>query len=189
MKRTMLIAMAVMMCASLAAAQGGWIQIAADLGGVSCTYTTASGTMNFVYQIHQASPGTTLSRYKLLPSAPAQYIWIFDNFLPNSAIGSSPAGVAVAYGSCKVSPWNIGSSGWTMLDFGGCTSLTVVFDPASTSGTIESIDCTLPVPLKFVAGGSVLTYNAGGAYTCDPICGQITPIRDSSWGRVKKLYN
>ena len=189
MKKVLLLTLVVVMCASLAYAQGGWIQLAADPGGVNCTFTNASGSFNFVYAIHQASPGTTLSRYKVLPSNPAQFIWVFDNFLPNSAIGSSPLGVAVAYGSCKASPWPIGSSGYTMLDFGGCVSLTVVPDPASTSGTIESIDCTLPVPLKFVAGGSVLTFNANGAYPCNPACGQVIPVRDTSWGRVKSLYN
>ena len=170
-------------------AQGGRIQLAGDPGGLTCEFTNASGSFNFVYQIHQASPGTTLSRYMLQPSNAPSFIWVFDNYLPHSAIGSAPLGVAVAYGACKASPVVIGHSGYTMLDFGGCESLRVVPDPASTSGTIESIDCSLPTPLKFVAVGSVLTYKVLGTYVCRPAaCGQIIPVRDTSWGRIKALY-
>ena len=188
-----------LMCANLAYAQGGWIQLAGDPGGLTCQISNATGSFNLVYQIHQSSPGTTLSRYALAPSNPAAFVWVFDNYLPNAALGSAPTGVAIAYGGCKASPWMIGFSGYTMLASTQCEYLDVVPDPASTSGTIESIDCTLPVPLKFLAGCDILTFNPNGAYTCNPPCGrfgpgsfdcgQTVPIRDTSWGRVKSLYN
>ena len=191
MKRLLYITISLLyvMSAGLAHAQGGWIQLAADVGGASCAFTNATGSFNLAYQIHQASPGTTLSRYMVAPSNPAAFVWLFDNYVPWTAIGSAPAGVAVAYGACKVSPVVIGFSGYTMFAAGRCESLEVVPDPASTSGTIESIDCTLPTPIKYIAGSSLLHHNPGGAYICIPLCGHEPPVENTSWGKIKTLYN
>ena len=185
------------MGAGLAYAQGGWIQLAADPYGISCQYSNATGSFNFVYQIHQSSPGTTLSRYALVPSNPAAFVWVFDNYLPNAHIGSAPTGVTVAYGACKASPWVIGFSGYTMSATTQCEWLDFAPHPDATTGMVESIDCTLPTPVTYEAGCAILVYRPPGAacnVPCGAIlgggypCGHAVPVRDTSWGRVKTLY-
>lgn len=172
MKKVLLLTLVIMMCSSMAFAQGGWIQLAADPGGASCNIAALGVQM---YMIHQASPGTTLSRYKIDTSnVTGGAVWLADNVSPYSAIGNTSTGISVAYGSCKVSPLPIGFTLYLALGTPApCDYLEVVPDPAATSGGIESVDCTLPLPLKFAAGGSILTIDALGGSSCSPGCGQV----------------
>ena len=116
--------------------------------------------------------------------------WVADNYAPWSAIGSSPNGVAVAYGTCSLSPIVIGHSIYSAPASVPCDYIQVVPHPTATSGAIESVDCTLPTPITYVTGGSILTIDPAGGHLCDPCCGFCgLPTSDSSWGRIKRLYN
>ncbi len=104
-----------------ASAQGGWVQLASDAYGFSCQNHAAG--INTVYQIHQASPGTTLIRYRIVPSNPLALVWQSDSYAPWLAIGSAPTGVTVAYGECQASPVVIGHSVYNVLSEFPCEVL------------------------------------------------------------------
>jgi len=172
--------------ANLAHAQGGWIKLASDLGGGGCNFSTAG--LIQVYQFHQSSPATTLSRYKIDDSNANSVVWLADNYGVYFPLGEANTGVTVAYGFCVVSPFLIGSSTYLYNSLSGGTTcdgwLEVVPDPKATSDTVESIDCSVPTPIKYVAGSSVATL---GVLDCTPGCGQV-PVLDTSWGKIKSLY-
>jgi len=59
----------------------------------------------------------------------------------------------------------------------------MVPDPAAPTGQIEGVDCATT---KTFPNGSSLTFDYDG--TCPP-CGEIVPVEETNWGRVKSLYS
>ena len=171
------------LCATLAYGQGGWIRLSIAPNDYNCN-ASATGFLT-VYQVHELTPATTLSRYKIENSSPT-VTWLADNYLPWLHLGSSPNGVVISYGACQAAPVVIGFTLYNVTST-TCATLQVVPDPDEPTGAIVTLDCSLPEPLKYVAGGGSFTvfgvWDFGGCH-CAP-----TPVETTTWGRIKALYD
>ena len=170
--------------AAFAQWQPGSLDITSDVGGTDCNLGDAPPFQS-IYVFHTNTNGSTLARYRVNPSGGVTATWLADNTAPYQSIGSSPAGIATAYGACVSGSFLINTMTYiTSGNIPACETLQVVEDPTSTSGQVEFIDCSLPVPVKAtvpVAGTAI--FNNDGSCQCN------IPVRDTTWGKVKRLYN
>jgi hypothetical protein len=182
MKKVLILALAIVMSASLAFAQnGGHIGLYSDAPGYSdCNLVPIIG-INNVYVVHTTSVTSTSAQFKVENNWLAALAFP-PNWGTNLAIGDPYVGVAITYAGCKPMPYLLGT-----LQFfnqgvvGPCgASLQVVADPVHPSGSVVTVDCDFVLQL---ATGGLLTVN-GNAIDCPCIIG----TEESSWSKVKALY-
>ena len=189
MKKILLLVMGVVMLMSVnAVAQNvGAIMLYTDPAGTTCNLTTDPAVPVTVYVFHSFHTGVSASRF-MIENKGTNWLYLFESPQGGAQpIGDTNAGASFAYPSCQASDYNFVNVTYQAVGAAGvCSSLEVVPDPASLSGTIEATDCSFPFPLKFTADGSNLTVNCPDL----PLqCGRIVPVESTSWGRVKALYN
>jgi hypothetical protein len=179
MKRSVLIAIALISIASLAFAQAGSIGLFADPGGTACTFTD-TGSLVQVYYFHLNVPGATASQWRLdLGGLPWVHLGDTMNF--PTVIGTSIGGISIGYGGCFPAPIALGVSNFFGSVAPTCSMISIVADPASLSGEIEGVDCGTPALKVFPTGGS-------GYVNADASCECNIPVEETTWGGVKALY-
>ncbi len=181
MKRVLLLSLGIILSAGMAFGQAGYIGLYSDFGYTNCTMYDTPG-LQTIYAVHKASTGSTASQFRIAvdPGMTCITVGVINGF--PTTIGSPETGISVAYGACFSSDillltWNFLCSGTSAT----CSMLRIVPDPSALSGTIEVVDCD---QFKLVGGGSIMYVNPDG--NCD--CGEIVPVRESSWGAIKSLY-
>ena len=179
MKRSMLIAFCLLFGASMAFAQAGAVGVFADPGGTDCNLVDAGGLVS-VSLVHVFTTGSTASQFMLVP--PTGWVHLGDMWNFQATVGVSITGVSVGYGACYVGPISLGTVNFFGSVSPACTLVSIVADPAAPSGLIEGVDCVEPFPNKFFPTGGSAIVNSDG--TCD--C--LIPVRDTTWGGVKALY-
>jgi len=181
----LVLSVAVVMSASASFAQGvDAIMLYSDnITFADCNLVDgAPGILN-VYAVHAFVVGATAAQFAITESHTMAYVaWTANHQV---AVGNDPRiGVAVTYDlGCEAGPILVG---WIAYFAAGsspvCSNITVVPDPIAASGRIEGVDCFF---VSTFPNASVLTIN--GDVTCT--CGEQTPTEETSWGRVKALYN
>lgn len=179
MKRSLLIAVCLALCASLSFAQGGSIMLFNSTAANDCDmYDSAPGLIS-VYVIHMYAPCVTASEF-MVGQFGTVLTYIADTVTPPFlAIGNSQSGITIAYGGSYASPIHI----LTIQYFGSgisppCTHLQVVAHPAV--GAIQAVDCaTTIVP---ATGGDIVMNPVPPDCVCN------IPVKETTWGQLKSLY-
>lgn len=186
MKNILVLSTCVLFCASLSYGQAGYIGLYSDVVGTDCTMTDVPGPCS-VYVVHKGTAGATLSQFMIQDVGLNSTIFLNDVFSPGRLwTGSSHAGVVVTYGACYATDVLVITMQYLCQGTADpCATTRVVPDPAAPSGTIEVMDCASPSN-TLVGNGSILNWNDTGS--CNPGCGQIIPVEDTSWGEIKALY-
>jgi len=203
MKKILILALAVVMSASVVYAQpGGVIGLYSDPAYCSCDLTpdVAYATYN-VYVVHYLAANARASQWKLtnnitgalLNEGPA-------NWGTNLILGDLHAGVTVTYVGCKALPWLVATIPYFYYGTPGtdptCTySLFIEPDPGSASGQVESLDCD---GVTQIATGLSLTFfgdpvmcpcsfaNCRACAAGNQSC--IVGTEQTSWSKIKSLY-
>ena len=161
--------------------QGGYIGLYADEEGTQCNVTDAgTGEVN-VYVVHKATTGAAASEWKIVADGGFAMAYLGESW-EVTAMGDTRSGATVSYGGCMSSPVLLCTV--TYMSYGvstSCSSLQVVPDPSSTSGTIEVVDCSSN---RISASGGKLIVNPDGSCPC----GQANSFRDTDWGRIKAMF-
>ncbi|NIO28521.1 MAG: hypothetical protein GTO29_08210 [Candidatus Latescibacteria bacterium] len=184
MKRVLLLAVFSILIGSVVTAQPGSIGLFADPGGTTCDVYDEPGTVT-VYVLHLSSPGATGSCFRVdWLSWGVTMMYMCETVTPPYlSIGSSDAGIAIAYGSCVVSPHMILAIQFCALGTTPpCSYIQVVAD--TTYYDVPGIwvrDCGTP-PSTLRARGGDAVINPDATCYCD------VPVEETSWGRVKLLY-
>lgn len=170
MKRFVLVAMALMLCASMAFAQQS-VMVFSDLGGASCSWTDAAPALQPVYVFHTNTAGATAGEWTLVP--PASWSYLGESSPFTLVIGSSINGISISYQAClfgtfQLSTVNFFSSGLE----GPCTLFGIE--------GIQIIDC---------AQGREFPDGGHGIVNPDPSCECDVPVEETTWGGIKALYN
>jgi hypothetical protein len=180
-KALILLALLVAVPAAGALAQAGYIGLYADEAGTACSVADPGGGQVNVYVIHQAVSGAAASQWRIAPGAGFAMTYLGESS-PVVAMGDTQSGVSASYGSCLASPILLATV--TYLSHGtsaSCSYLDVIADPASSTGTIEVVDCS---SVRLTGVGSRLYVNPDESCPC----GQANPTRDTDWGRIKAMY-
>ena len=185
MKRSLLIAFVLLFGANIVTAQPpGSIGLFVDPGGTICdVYDQLPGLVT-VYVVHMYTPGATGSRFMVNHwSWGAALIHLGETVTPPYiGIGSYTTGITIGYNACVPSPNMI-----MKLDFFGngisatCSYIQVVPDPLAVPPGIYVMGCTAPLNWAPATGGDVVV-------NPDPSCMCDIPVQETTWGRVKALY-
>jgi hypothetical protein len=188
MKKTLILALGILMCASLASAQyGGQVSLYSDVGYTDCNLVETVGGINVVYMVHDMALEATASQFSVAMNWPTATAFP-PSYGTNLVIGSSPlTGIAVTYAGapCRTLPWLIGT--WQFFvaaDTPPCTfALEVQPDPNAEDygGTeILTVDCASNL---LIGSGGKLTVD--GDETCPCL---IIANEETSWSQIKALY-
>jgi hypothetical protein len=182
MKCLLLIAVSLVFCAGMASAQSGYIGLFVDFGSYAdCDYVDAGAALIPVYVVHKMTPGAVASQFKLVSGGGFTMIYTGEIVAMPTVIGSTYAGISLAYGGCRSSDILLVTINYfAMGSSPSCAYLEVVPDPSAPSGTIEVIDCGY---VKLIGGGSRLYVNPDGSCSC-----QVVPVEETTWGHIKTLY-
>lgn len=184
MKKALLLVLALgmVMTASLAFAQNGAIILYSDNTTLSSCNIPADAGLFYVTAVHELHPGATASQFKFQNNGTTM-IYLADTNYFSLVIGNTQAGVAVSYGGCLNGQIMVVTALYNGIGTSpACSSIEVVPDPAAPSGNIEAVDCNTT---KVFPNGSLLTIK--GDLSCP--CGEIVPVEETNWGRVKSLYS
>ncbi len=182
MKKIILLTLVIMICASIAYGQAGYIGLYMDPIYTLCDILDVAPALVPVYAVHKACPGAVASQWKVMPGGGFNCTYTGEIVALPTSIGSTQSGISIAYGGCLPSDILLVTINYFCMGASPpCASLTVVPDPAAPSGTIEVIDCFY---VKLVGGGGIFYMNPDGSCDC-----RWTPVKDSSWGQIKALYN
>ena len=185
MKKTLILSLMLLFCASLAFGQAGGILLSGGTDSAWDGTCAITAGYNWIWVIHQYTPGATGSQWKIAKSAGNTCSKVAGNdfFTP---IGTAFDGVAYAYGGCFPSDIVIANMLANCIGSAACSYLEVVPDPAAISGQIDVTDCSAGTPLYPGGGtGSKLYFNppVEGCGTCG------LPTKDTNWGKIKAMYN
>ena len=185
-KRSLLIAFCLVLCASTAFAQRGLgsIDVFTDLTSFSCDFTDTGGLLQVHVFVTHANDGTTAAQWMMkIPSA-WTYLGTTSPF--QTVIGDPLNGISIAYGQCLTGDFLIATVNF--LGDGGspvCSHIRIVPDPTAPSGLIEIVDCqTEPEKWLFYPLGVGVV---NGDARC-PCGGWPWPVQETTWGKVKALY-
>jgi hypothetical protein len=189
MKKILILALAMVMSASVVYAQaGGEIGLFGDVGYSECNLAPDAPYTDYnVYIVHVLATEMNSSQFKLvtdLAGAPLNQGTI--SFSTNLTLGDLFAGITVTYVGCRTLPWLIATIPYFYYGTPGtepaCTySMHIEADPGAETGQVEGVTCG---GVKEVALGSSLTF--WGSQDCP--CGPIVKTQDSSWSKIKSLY-
>jgi len=183
MKRIVLVSIAVLALATTVFAQNGRVMLYSDPGFLSCNSDNPAVTFT-AYVVHDGHPGAMAVQYAITDDTGGALSYLADINPWALVIGNSQAGVAVSYGGCQAGQVHAQSILYSVLSNPPvCSTVSVidVIDPDQGPG-IYGVDCLQPIlrPLN----GSVLTFNEDGSCAC----GEVVPVEETNWGRVKALY-
>jgi hypothetical protein len=163
----------------------GSIGVFSDPGGTNCDiYDFAPGLIT-VYVVHVNSTGATAAQFRVdnVSWGAGTLTFLGEISAYPTVIGNSQSGISIGYGACIVSPnllltINYFGSGLTPP----CSYIKVVPDPqAIPPGNVLVVDCGIPAA-KWTATGGAMVVNPLESCLCD------IPVQETTWGRVKSLY-
>jgi hypothetical protein len=182
MKRVVLIAVALMLAATVASyAQQGSIMVFTNTNANSCDFIDLGDlSVVRVYIYHMYTAGSGASQWML--EVPADWEFIGDTKYYTLVIGTSTEGCAVSYGGCASGDLLLIRAsffGSPLIDgTPACTYISIVAAPGQPG--VRSVDC---VDNSYVIPGGQGIVNSDGTCDCD------VPVSESTWGAIKAQYN
>lgn len=164
-----------------AAAQMDEILLFSDANYTDCTLVDKSPGEVSVYVVHRVGGGRAGSQFQVLADDGVGLMYLGESSPYAIVIGSTQTGISVSYGECPYSDVLVATINYfTAGTSSTCSTLRVVPDPNSLTGTIEIATCDLN---KLEASGSRMVVNSDGS--CD--CGSNTQLLN--WGKIKSKYD
>jgi hypothetical protein len=183
MRKALLLTLIVLCSASLAFAQNGSIGLFSDPGATDCNlYDTVMG-LETVYVVHVNAIGATASQFMVVADPCFTAGKVGENYDFTLVIGSFTGGISFSYQTCLTGNISLGNiSYFGQGTSGTCCYLHVVPDPnAIPAGEVWTVDCNTPNNLVAVPGGEMVV-------NPDQSCMCTTPTVDSTWGKIKSMY-
>jgi hypothetical protein len=184
MKRLLVIAFAVLVCAGSSMAQGGLIGLYADPAGTQCNVYDIPGLVN-IYVLHLYYPhGATSAQFMVNPVDGASFTFLTDVIpYPYIAFGNSQTGITVGFPVCTPTPHLVLTIQYFAQGLSPiCSSYRVFPDPAAIPpGQVWITDCT-PSYTQIPATGGLIYVNPNAECTCT------VPVKATTWGGLKALY-
>jgi len=161
--------------------QAGAIVLAGDSQGIDCNLSDTSAGMCAFYVVHVGTSGATASQFSAPAPACFTGSWLSDTTIFPVTVGDSQNGVSIGYGPCTPGPVHILTINFFCQGMSqNCCYYSVKPHPDVTSGTVEMVDCTYTT-LQAKGGFGII--NSTSECECGP------PTRDSTWGRVKSIFD
>jgi hypothetical protein len=189
MKRILLLTTVMVLGATMAFAQGGYVGIFnSPVPGPNpldnCHLPDNVAGLCSYYVIHMGTPGATATQFSAPQPACMLAVFLSDTAVYPVTIGGSQGGVAIGYGACIGSPNNV-----LIINY-FCQALTppcceypILPDPNVPSGSIEVVDCLN----NLITGVGSQSGWINGDSSCP--CEEPVATEETTWGKVKALYS
>jgi hypothetical protein len=192
MKKGLLLALAILCCASLAFAQSpGSVAVYADQAGSSCS-ATAAGFLQ-LYYFQAGSPGATAVEFHstVLEDTPAGALNFFGDNSPFTLKQNNFHGdCSIAYQACLSGDIYLGSSAYGVNATPAIPPCTYFYVTGVSLPSIEN--STVPIMVDCGDPESNLLELRGSFFVINPTdncpCPGTIPNEESSWGQIKSLY-
>jgi hypothetical protein len=171
----------ILLCAGTVFGQVGFIGLFPDAGTYyQCDYVDAVPGLVPIYAVHKYTPGATASQWMVVLGGGFNCIHVGEIVHMPVSIGSALSGVSLGYGTCIAADILLVTINFFCQGISPtCAYLQVVGDIASASGEVEVVDCTFTL---HIGVGGTLYFNA------DDTCYCLITTKETSWGKVKALY-
>ena len=182
MRKTLLLTLALMVCASMAFAQAGSIGIFSDNQGTDCNLWDNTPGLCAYHIVFVYHGGVTGAQFAAPVPTCLLAMYMSDATVWSVNIGNSQTGISIGTGSCVAAPTHLLSLNFfcqSLTPAGACCYYPVLPHPAAASGVVEGVDCAF-APTFPTAGVGVV--NNDGICLCD------VPNQDTTWGQVKSLF-
>ncbi len=181
MKLLAAIVIAVLIFAPPVFGQAGALLLADDDQGNDCDLEDKTAGIRSFKVIHVSASGVTASMFSAPIPACFTGTWLSDTAPFPVTVGDSQFGVAIGYGSCLSSPIHVLTINYFCQGTSeNCCYYRIQPHPDVESGEVEVVDCYESLQPGF--GGRAVV-NPTSSCPCGP------PTQDSTWGRVKSLYD
>jgi hypothetical protein len=190
MKRSLILIVAIgcLMAGTALSQTGGAIGIFGDPGATTYFKDEVSGLSTY-YLVLVNSQGATAVQFSApIPECFEGAVYLGENTPFPTMLGNSQTGVAIAFGTCLMSPVELlRVSVITTGQTGVCCRFPVLPDPMEPSGEILYTDCTMLVPaIGYLCGGVAIIGAWGppeisGYYPPDGATGQPLTAAQLSW--------
>ena len=185
MKCSLLISLCIVLCACMANAQPnvGSIDVFSDPGYADCNFTDTAGGLITVYiLVTRATDGTSGAQWKL--DIPSAWTWLGQSSPWLTVIGQVHIGISISYSGCQTGTFLILTTNFIGNGLSPpCSFISIVPDPTSPTGLIEVVDCQVPFLQKWM-----FPILGQGVVNSDGTCSCAIPVQETTWGRVKSLY-
>jgi hypothetical protein len=184
MKRPVLLTIVLLSLSSLALAQiPGSIGVFTNQLGTDCNILDSPPPAVLpVYIVHVGTSGSTASQWMLEWTAGVTMSYVGESSPFQTKIGTAPTGVNIGYQACMSGTFLILTV--NMFKMGttpACEMFSIVPDTAySANGFVQIVDCNF-VNHELTKGGQA-RINPDASCICN------VAVRESTWGRVKTLY-
>ncbi len=181
MTKVILLTAAMLLIASLAIGQVGFVGTYADPSGLDCNVLARSDQdVVTVYMVHQFQVGATRVFFQAARPPCLNAVWlqddvVFSNNTIGQTLGISQTGVTVDYGACLAGPVHVLTVSYITL---GSTAPCCEY-PTTMVQITDCANNTVAV------GDAIHTINGDG--TCP--CNSPVPVEETTWGQMKALYN
>jgi hypothetical protein len=157
----------------------GLLGIYGDPNGTNCDTRDVAGLLQ-IYVVHTLTGGVLASQFSApQPACMVGAVYLGDSSPFQVNVGTSQAGIAVAYGACLGAPIHVLTiSYFSAGQVSTCCPYPILPDPSV--GVIFSVDCASRL---MTATGIANTINGNSTCSCSSL-----PTEQSTWGRVKALY-
>ena len=168
-------------------AQTGQIIVYSDTSSTTnwpgpCAIFAGHGEYIEIYVVHDNAHGVKGSSFKLGEMSGLILIYTYESS-QFAKTGDASTGVTIDYGGCSSGSFLILSVVYGIFDAPTCSSLDVLPHQNSATGNVEIINCA-----DNVVAGEWYGVIFNPHDPCDPWCWGIAPVHETSWGRVKALY-
>jgi hypothetical protein len=179
MKKALLLAMALMLGASVAFAQGGTIGLYKDMAGTDCWLNDTTPGLTAYYVVHLNTTAATAAEFSAPKPTCMMATYLSDASVFPVTVGTSQTGVSIGYGACKAAPIHILTLNFFTM---GATQPCCLFPvrPHPVNGGPWMVDCA---STQLPAAARIAVVNGNQTCTC-----AIVPVDESTWGGVKALY-
>jgi hypothetical protein len=181
MKRSLLLALILVLFSGSAFAQAGSITIFGDPSFMDCRIEDSVPGLVQMYVVHVFSAGATSSRWRLKSNC-NQMTYLSETSDFSIVSGNSRTGILVDYGVCLVSPILAVTVSWFAEGLTpDCCFVWIAPDPAAASGEIEVVDCYSN--LQFATRGAGIINS-----TSHCLCDCCNPVEATTWSQIKALF-
>jgi hypothetical protein len=167
--------------ASMAFAQAGAgsIGVFSDQAGTNCNLVDG-GSYAYVYIHHLNTTGALASEFKLIrPEGWAFFAAQDVTAFLKIGFPDEEGGVSYAYQTCQTGSFLVQGIIYTSDGSSPVCSNTVYITNVPTKTDIEVINCS---DVRLVATGGAMVVNGDGSCPCN------VPVEETTWGKVKSLY-
>ena len=164
------------------AAQPGYVDLFTDTLYTNCEFYDVGGTLVTIYVRHQTDVGARGCLFRLVQSSYFSGVYLSERTYHN-ATGNTQSGVSFDYGMCLTSQILLASVRYALNGQSpDCSYLQVVGAPGASSGGIEITNC-----VGSTLQGSTHLMFVDPNPSCPAWC-SVLPVKPSTWGRIKALY-